>query len=221
MEHFICHYTPSFTQPTMKTKLHLLTATIALALGVTTNAANAAPYVRAGVEYTKFHTTANFDYFPDWEVGAVVEGGIVLNGAHSIGLEISYVESKSEVSDAPMFKTKKQQAPVLAAYRYTYAFNDVFSVYGGMTAGLIMDKYSLDTTNPLSSGSVTNWIPAAGGVVGVNVSLGGGWYLTGGARVLEVWQKTYRGVGDAGLLDIGEKVTYTRPTFTIGLGYKW
>ena len=84
-----------------------------------------------------------------------------------------------------------------------------------------MDKYTMDTGNPMSTGSDTNWIPAVGVIAGVNLSVGGGWYLTGGARVVEVWQEIYKDIGNTGLLHIGKKTSYVRPTFTLGLGYKW
>lgn len=205
----------------MKTKTRLFLVIAALALGVTTKATSVAPYGRICAEYTKFHTTANFDDFPDWEVGAALECGVMLAGKHSLGIEVSYVESKSIVTDEPIFKTQKQQMPVLLSYRYTHTITNGFSVYGGATAGIMMDKYSLDTTNPLSSGSAINWIPAAGVVAGVNLSIGGGWHVTGGTRVIEVWQKTYKSIGTAGILNLGEQVVYTRPTFTLGFGYKW
>jgi hypothetical protein len=207
----------------MKIEKFLFLLIAALALGMTARAAGkVAPYAHAGVEYTKFHSSASdrWDYFPDWEAGVSVEGGIVIAGCHSIGLEVSYAESRSTVKDAT-FGTKKQQMPVLTTYRYTHAFSDLFSVYGGATAGVMMDKYTMDTGNPMSTGSDTNWVPAAGAIAGVNLSLGRHWYLSGGARVIEVWQKVYRDIGNTGLLHIGEKTAYARTSFTLGVGCKW
>jgi hypothetical protein len=207
-----------------KLRFLLIVLIAALALGTLAHAAGkVAPYAHAGIEYTKFHSSASdrWDYFPDWEAGVAVGGGIVIAGYHSIGLEVSYAESRSTVKDVPGFPTKKQQMPVLTTYRYTHAFSDLFSAYGGATAGVMMDKYTMDTGNPMSSGSDTNWVPAAGAIAGVNLSLGRHWYLSGGARVIEVWQEVYRDIGNTGLLHIGEKTNYARTSFTLGVGCKW
>ena len=204
----------------MKTKTLMLLSVVTLAFGAMAQAGSAAPYGRVGVDYTKFHTASNFDYFPDWKVGFAIEGGVAFAGAHSLGIELSRVEAKSTVRGSPVFKTKKQQMPVLVTYKYTHAFNKTFSIYGGGAVGAMMDKYSLDTTNPTTTGSATNWIPAAGVVAGAEYTFGGGWCLAAGVRVLSVKQKAYKDIGTAGLV-LNQEPTYARPTFTLGIGHKW
>jgi len=222
----------------MKTKTLLLIATalVVLTFGVTAKAGNVAPYGRVGIDYTKFHSShpppeyLEDDNFSSWKIGPVIEGGVVLNYVHSLGIEVSYVEDKYSLG---VFNFKKQQVPVLLAYRYTHAFTNKFSIYGGVTAGVMMDKYSIDTTSATTSGSATNWIPAAGVLVGVNWSFGGSWYITAGARLLQIWQKAYKNIGTGGYIGLdgnfhpsapytfGRDSSYMRPTFILGLGYKW
>lgn len=201
-------------------KIRLL-ASLAVTAASLTGTAFAGDFTtRIGADYTKFVSIANADDISGWEVGYFGEVGYAFGEtkAHSLGLEAGYVESDGDFLG---FETKKEQIPVLFNYRYTYRFaKDKFAVFAGPTVGVIHDKFELDTGNPASTGSDSNWLFTYGLTLGLKAQLSTNWSVDASARWLRVEQKEYKGIG-SGNLTLSENTSYTRPSFGVSLSYQF
>ena len=186
------------------------------------------PFVRGGVDFSKFNAIKNIsdgsvpwkDKLNGWKAGYFGEVGVKLLGSHSISAEVGILSAKSD-------STEKSQVPVLLNYRKYFNFGSAMSLYLGGSVGAMSDKTKWREEVGAAWGDwkdfKSTWVPLYGATAGLSFKVAKNCDFDFGVRVLGINSKSYTGElgGHATTTEIGKANFHIRPNARFALSLHW